>query len=138
MSPEFAANAAKPPLMLSAEDYERLAVLADAARNTMPHLAAELADEITRAHVLAKGERARDTVCMNGIVKFRDDTTGVVREVTLVYPHEADIDAGKISVMTPIGTALIGVPAGQSITWTTRGGETRQLTVLAVRENQDA
>jgi regulator of nucleoside diphosphate kinase len=138
MSPEFAANAAKPPLMLSAEDYERLAVLADAARNTMPHLAAELADEITRARVLAKGERAQDTVCMNGIVEFRDDTTGVVREVTLVYPHEADIDAGKISVMTPIGTALIGVPAGQSITWTTRGGETRQLTVLAVRENQDA
>jgi regulator of nucleoside diphosphate kinase len=121
-------NRNKPPLMLSAEDYERLSALADA----MPHLAAELADEISRARVLAKGEQARDTVRMNSLVKFRDDTTNVIREVTLVYPHEADIDLGKISVMTPIGTALIGVPAGQSITWETRGGETKQLTVLAV------
>jgi regulator of nucleoside diphosphate kinase len=114
--------------MLSAEDYERLSALADA----MPHLSAELADEIGRARVLAKGEQARDTVRMNSLVKFRDDTTDVVREVILVYPHEADIDLGKISVMTPIGTALIGVPAGQSITWETRGGETKQLTVLSV------
>jgi regulator of nucleoside diphosphate kinase len=121
-------NRNKPPLMLSAEDYERLSALADA----MPHLAAELADEISRARVLAKGEQARDTVRMNSLVKFRDDTTNVIREVTLVYPHEADIDLGKISVMTPIGSALIGVPAGQSITWETRGGETKQLTVLAV------
>jgi regulator of nucleoside diphosphate kinase len=121
-------NRNKPPLMLSAEDYERLSALADA----MPHLAAELADEISRARVLAKGEQARDTVRMNSLVKFRDDTTDVVREVILVYPHEADIDLGKISVMTPIGTALIGVPAGQSITWETRGGETKQLTVLSV------
>jgi regulator of nucleoside diphosphate kinase len=121
-------NRNKPPLMLSAEDYERLSALADA----MPHLSAELADEIGRARVLAKGEQARDTVRMNSLVKFRDDTTDVVREVILVYPHEADIDLGKISVMTPIGTALIGVPAGQSITWETRGGETKQLTVLSV------
>jgi regulator of nucleoside diphosphate kinase len=122
----------KPPLMLSAEDYERLSALADA----MPGLATELADEISRARVLAKGEQAQDTVRMNSLVKFRDDTTNVVREVTLVYPHEADIDLGKISVMTPIGSALIGVPAGQSITWETRGGETKQLTVLAVGEGQ--
>lgn len=123
---QFAAT--KPPLMLSAEDFERLSALADA----MPNLAAELTDEISRARVLAKGEQAQDTVRMNSLVKFRDDTTNVVREVTLVYPHEANIDLGKISVMTPIGTALIGVPAGQSITWETRGGETKQLTVLAV------
>lgn len=123
---QFAAT--KPPLMLSAEDFERLSALADA----MPNLAAELADEIGRARVLAKGEQAQDTVRMNSLVKFRDDATNVVREVTLVYPHEANIDLGKISVMTPIGTALIGVPAGQSITWETRGGETKQLTVLAV------
>jgi regulator of nucleoside diphosphate kinase len=124
----------KPPLMLSAEDFERLSALADAA----PDLAAELAEEISRARVLPKGEQAQGAVGMDSLVKFRDDTTGVVREVTLVYPHEANIDLGKISVMTPIGTALIGVPAGHSITWETRGGETRQLTVLAVSERREA
>jgi regulator of nucleoside diphosphate kinase len=132
LNSDFTPDRNKPALMLSAEDYERLSALADAARNAMPDLAAELADEIGRARVLAKGEQAKDTVRMNSLVKFRDDTTKVVREVTLVYPHEANIDLGKISVMTPIGTALIGVSAGQSITWETRGGETRQLTVLSV------
>jgi regulator of nucleoside diphosphate kinase len=124
--------------MLSRTDYERLAALADAARNSMPSLAAELADEIGRAQVLTQGEQAQDAVRMNSKVKFRDDTTRVVREVTLVYPQDADIAVGKISVMTPIGTALIGVPVGRSMTWETPSGETRQLTVLAVTDGEPA
>jgi regulator of nucleoside diphosphate kinase len=126
----------RPALMLSAEDYERLSALANAAHNTMPDLAAELADEIGRAQVLGNGERPQDAVRMNGKVTFRDDKTGVTREVTLVYPENADIAQGKISVMTPIGTALVGVRVGQSMTWETPGGETRQLTVLAVQDGR--
>ena len=69
-------------------------------------------------------------------VEFRDDTTGKVQTVMLVYPEDADISKGKISVLTPIGTALVGVRVGQSITWETRTGELRRLTVLQVREPQ--
>jgi regulator of nucleoside diphosphate kinase len=69
-------------------------------------------------------------------VEFRDDTTGKVQTVTLVYPEDADISQGKISVLTPIGAALIGVRVGHSITWETRTGEMRRLTVLQVREPQ--
>jgi regulator of nucleoside diphosphate kinase len=66
-----------------------------------------------------------------------------VQTVTLVYPQEADISKGRISVLTPIGTALIGLPVGKSIDWTTRTGETKRLTVLkacapAVSEPQPA
>jgi regulator of nucleoside diphosphate kinase len=71
---------------------------------------------------------------MNSEVQFRDDTTGKVQRVMLVYPEEADISLHKISVLTPVGTALIGLPTGQSITWETPTGELRQLTVLAVHE----
>jgi regulator of nucleoside diphosphate kinase len=131
-------NHDRPPLMLSMEDYERLSALASAAHDSMPSLAAELADEVGRAQVLTQGEQAQDAVRMNSRVKFRDDATGVVREVTLVYPQDADIAVGKISVMTPIGTALIGVPVGRSMTWETPGGETRQLTVLAVGDGEQA
>jgi regulator of nucleoside diphosphate kinase len=67
-------------------------------------------------------------------VAFRDETTGKVQTVTLVYPGEADIAQGKVSVLTPIGTALIGLAAGQSITWETRTGGVRRLTVLKVRQ----
>ena len=56
--------------------------------------------------------------------------------MTLVYPEEADISKGKISVLTPIGTALIGLRAGHSITWETRTGDLKRLTALQVREPQ--
>ena len=71
---------------------------------------------------------------MNSEVAFRDETTGKVRKVTLVYPEDADISEGKVSVLTPIGTALIGLQNGHSITWKTASGEVRQLTVLSVGE----
>ena len=124
----------KPNIVLSAEDYERLSVLAHAARTRMPNLAEELADEIARARVLVKGRHPQHIVCMNSQVDFRDDTTGKVQRVMLVYPEEADISQRKVSVLTPVGTALIGLRAGQSINWETPAGEVRQLTVLSVRE----
>jgi regulator of nucleoside diphosphate kinase len=124
---------AKPRIILSAADHEKLSVLANAAAHTMPEIAAELAEELDRAQVLSTGRRPVDTVCMGCEVDFRDDVTGRVQTVTLVYPQEADISKGRISVLTPIGTALIGLPVGKSIDWTTRTGETKRLTVLKVR-----
>jgi len=124
----------KPAIILSAKDYDRLSTLARAAQNRLPDLASELAAEVGRAHVLGPDEIANQFVGMNDDVEFRDDTTGRARRVTLVYPDEADISQGKISVMTPVGTALIGLRTGHSITWETPLGETRQLTVISVRK----
>ena len=124
---------AKPAIILSAEDYERLSTLAHAARKRMPDLADELAEEIGRARVLAKGEHPQHIVRMNSEVEFRDDTTSKVQKVVLVYPEEADISQRKISVLTPVGTALIGLGDSDSITWVTPNGELRQLTVLSVQ-----
>ena len=123
----------KPTIILSVEDYERLSTLAHAARKRMPDLADELAEEIGRARVLAKGDHPQHIVCMNSEVEFRDDTTSKVQKVTLVYPEEADISQRKISVLTPVGTALIGLGDRDSITWITPNGELRQLTVLSVQ-----
>lgn len=125
---------AKPRITLTATDHEKLSVLASAAAINMPEVAAELAEELDRAHILSKGRHPSDTVCMGCEVEFRDDMTGRVQTVTLVYPNEADISKGRISVLTPIGTALIGLPVGKSIDWTTRNGDSKRLTVLQVRE----
>jgi len=131
MSKKTAATA-KPRITLTAADHEKLSTLADAALHTMPDVARELADELDRAHVLPEGRQRADAVHMGCEIDFRDDVTGRVQTVTLVYPHEADISKGRISVLTPIGTALIGLPLGQSIDWTTRTGERKRLTVLQV------
>lgn len=66
---------------------------------------------------------------------FEEDS-GRVQRVTLVYPRDADISEGKISVLTPIGAALIGLKVGQTITWETRTGEIKRLTVREVRQPQ--
>jgi regulator of nucleoside diphosphate kinase len=128
----------KPRITLTAQDHEKLSILARAAENTMPDVAAVLTEELDRAHVLSKGRYPEHTVCMGCEVEFRDDTTGRVQTVTLVYPEDADISKGKISVLTPIGTALIGLHGGHSISWDTRTGDRRRLTVLQVRESQVA
>ncbi len=124
----------KTRITLAVDDYKRLSTLADAASGRMPELAAELADEIGRADIVSEGPQLEDVVRMNSEVEFRDETTGKIHKVRLVYLADADIAVGKMSVLTPVGTALIGVRAGDSISWQTRSGESRQLTVLSVRE----
>jgi len=127
------AGTAKPRIVLTAADHQKLSALAEAALHTMPEVAQELMAELDRAHILPEGKRRADAVHMGCEVDFRDDVTGRVQTITLVYPQEADISKGRASVLTPIGTALIGLPLGQSIDWTTRTGERKRLTVLQVK-----
>jgi regulator of nucleoside diphosphate kinase len=131
-------NHLRPPITLTTTDHRRLSGLVRAAMNNMPEMASGLADEIDRAHVLAKGRHPTDVVCMGCEVKFRDDTSGKIQNVILVYPGDADISRSKISVLTPIGTALIGLRSGSSITWETRAGELKRLTVLEVHGTEPA
>ena len=128
----------KPPIILSSADYDRLADLIEAARGRMPDVASGLAEELDRAQVLPDDRCPDDIVRMGRWVEFRDDTTGRVFRQTLVYPEAADITRHRISVLTPVGTALIGLRAGQSITWKTRSGEVKRLTVLDVGDPPEA
>ena len=123
-----------PDITLSTEDYVKLSALVRAATNRMPELADGLSEELERAHIIEDEHLSTQTVRMGCEVDFRDDTTDKTQTVILVYPAQADIVQGKVSVLTPIGTALIGLQVGQSISWKTRAGETRRLTVLRVRK----
>ncbi|MGO4558243.1 nucleoside diphosphate kinase regulator [Mesorhizobium sp. 2RAF21] len=121
----------KPNIRISQSDYARLSALAStmAARN--PDASDELLAEIERARVVADGWVSAATVRMGSTVTFKPDT-GDRKTVTLVYPGDADISEGKVSILTPIGTALIGLSAGQSIMWTARDGRRHELLVLGV------
>jgi regulator of nucleoside diphosphate kinase len=74
----------------------------------------------------------RGIVRMGSQVRYCDEKTGDVRDVVLVYPHEADIALKRISVLTPVGAALIGLSVGQVIEFETPGHHTRSLRVLDV------
>ncbi len=117
------------PIVVTRADYERLSTLAEATGRA-PLVRDYLAGELERARVVADDEVAATVVTMQSRFVFRDDSTGDERTVSLVYPGEEDIDAGRISILTPVGAALLGLSEGQSIEWQTRSGESRTLTVL--------
>ncbi|MCO6417649.1 nucleoside diphosphate kinase regulator [Siccirubricoccus sp. KC 17139] len=123
---------AAPPIILSTADEERLSRLAAAASQRSPEVAERLLGEIDRARLLPPEKMPPDVVAMHSYVEYSDEATGVVRHVQLVYPHEADIASGRISVLTLVGAALLGLSAGRSIRWPTQQGHERVLTVLRV------
>jgi regulator of nucleoside diphosphate kinase len=92
----------------------------------------KLESELVRANVVSREKIPRDVVTMNSRVIFENETTRERREVTLVYPGSADIDAGKVSVLVPVGTALLGLRAGQSIDWELPGGEKQRFRIVEV------
>ena len=130
----FTVQEIKPPITLTLGDYERLSLLAQTAARRMPDLVSFLTEELDRAHVLADG-RPQQTVCMGSAVKFRDDRSGKVQIVTLVFPGDADISQRRISILTPVGTALLGLRPGDSITFKTQAGDLGRLTVLEVDQS---
>ena len=91
----------------------------------------ELADELDRAEVVAAEEVLPDVVTMNSTVRVRDLDNGRSVVYTLVFPGDADIDRHRISVLAPIGTALIGYRAGDLIEWVTPS-RTRRLQIEEV------
>lgn len=94
------------------------------------HLA-ELRAELERAVIVEPGQVPADVITMNTRVKVRDMKSGKSSEYTLVYPHGADITHNMISILAPIGTALLGYRTGDLIEWKVPGG-TRVLKVESV------
>ena len=85
-----------------------------------------------RAKVVQDGSVPDNVVRMGSTVTFKSDD-GNTRTFKLVYPAEESLDEHRISVMTPVGAALIGLAEGQSISWTARDGRKHELTVEKVK-----
>jgi len=91
-----------------------------------------LAEELDRAIVVPADRIPKDVVTMNSRLIYADESTGTTREVELVYPDEADPGTGRVSVLAPVGCALLGLSAGQSIDWNLPGGKIHRLRVERV------
>lgn len=120
------------PIRVTHRDLERLSRVIELYGGGRNAAACEaLEEELRRARIIDSGEAPRDVVTMNSRVRFEDLDSGEVRELTLVYPQDADIDRGCVSVLAPIGTALLGLGVGESIEWTLPVGR-HHIRVLAV------
>lgn len=121
---------ARPKVILGETDAERLSALALQMEPSAPFAAGLLLGEIDRAEIQPDAIVPADVVQMHSTVAFIDETHGKRRTVLLVFPNEADIGAGKISVVTPVGAGLIGLTAGDEILWPNRDGQERSLRIL--------
>jgi regulator of nucleoside diphosphate kinase len=125
---------AKPTLIIDAGHYERLIALAMRWMKQAPELARQLLDEVERARILPSEDMPADVVTIGSQVTFRDEGTGAVETVWVVLPHDASIDERRVSVLAPIGAALIGLSVGQRIDWQIVDGRVRRLSVLEVSQ----
>lgn len=124
-------HADRPVVYVAQADLHRLYALADAADGLGGRL---LAREMEHAVVVAPGELPRDFVRLNSTVAYRDLLTGRARTLQIVPPQEADVDAARISVVSPVGAALIGLRAGDVFALSTEDGRPHVLQVETVRE----
>jgi regulator of nucleoside diphosphate kinase len=123
---------AGPPILLGESEADALFELALAWQSRHPNSAALLLGELARAETVPPGELPPDIVTMRSHVTFLDRASGERHAVDLVYPGEADMACGRVSVMTPIGAALIGMRRGTSIDWPNRQGAARRLEIVEV------
>lgn len=116
-------------LIVPMDDYLRLRKLAGGH---------QLAEELDRAIVVSADRIPKNVVTMNSRVGYIDESTGAKHEVELVYPGEADPVSGRVSVLAPVGCALLGLAEGQSIDWDFPGGRIHRLRVERILHQPEA
>lgn len=128
------AGHARPPIHLLASESDMVASLALQVEHRSPVVAAMLLEEIERAE-LHEAETLPDVaVTLDSEVAFVDEKTHQIRTVRLVVPGEANIAEGRISILTPMGAALYGLMAGQSIDWPDLDGNERRIRIVRVKQ----
>jgi len=123
----------QPAVHLLVSEFESLTALALRIEHAQPALAELLLAELQRAELHAAFDMPADIIVMNSFIDFIDEGNGTQRTVQLVYPSDADIEASRVSILTPIGAGLIGLSAGDAILWPDRQGHERRLRIMSVR-----
>lgn len=128
----------KPEIIISAEDMESLEGLLAAPGARSRSDLNGLREELDRADVREAENMPVDVITMNSRARFLEENTGREYELTLAFPRDASAEAGRVSIFSPAGSALLGLSVGQSIDWTSADGNTIHLKVLQVTQPQAA
>jgi regulator of nucleoside diphosphate kinase len=124
-------TAKRPPIVITSRDYDRLEALLDSlSASQFPNKAA-LEAELERANVVSPDSIPPNVVTMNSTVRFTIAESGEEFSLTLVYPKDA-AEAGRISVLAPVGSALLGLAVGDQLDWPRPGGGVTTVRVMEV------
>jgi regulator of nucleoside diphosphate kinase len=127
-------------VIISTADHARLRrIVSDGMRiRRVPPSARWLEAELDRAEVVSPSKLPENVISMHSVFEFQDGITDQVRRATLVYPGEEDQGIGRISVLSPLGSALIGLAERQSMHWRGATGEWWTLRVIRVNRHPEA
>ena len=126
-----------PPLVLSRLDADRIeALLEQPIAHGIDTQALEA--ELARAEVVEPDRMPGDVITMNSTARLRDEDTGDERELTLVYPRDVDGSPTRVSILAPVGSALLGLRIGDTIEWPVPGGRNIHLRVLSIQYQPEA
>jgi len=120
-------------IFITEEDHEKLMQLIAGARQQRRNIAhvEQLRAELERAHLVPADDIPPDVVTMNSQLLLRDLDTGEEQTITLVFPRDANVDQRRVSVLAPLGTAILGYRDGDIIEWK-MPGRTRRLQIERV------
>lgn len=121
-----------PPITVSTLDLERLYSLLDKLPADNFASAVALENELVRATVMEPDEIPPDVVTMRSMVRFVISPSGKEFELVLCYPDEIDDNPNKVSILAPIGAAILGLSVGQEIEWPAPGGGQVSVRIVAV------
>lgn len=124
-------HVALPPITVNRLDLDRIETLLNSPRWQGQPMARALETELARAVVREPAQITPDVVTMNSTVECVEELSGQQHTLTLCYPADADGAQGKVSVMAPVGAALLGLSVGQSIDW--QGPDRRPLRLRVAR-----
>jgi regulator of nucleoside diphosphate kinase len=132
------ASGLPPSIVVSSTDFNRLESLLDSPALRRLPAATALMEELNRAEVLPPERIPGDVVTMNSTVACIDEASGERHCLTLVYPNDADVDKRRVSVLAPVGSALLGLSVGQRIDWEAPGGRRLRLRVTRIEYQPEA
>ena len=125
----------RPPAIIIATDVAaRLEAVLEHAKGDSAAVAARLEEELARAELRAPGDMPADVVTMHSVVSFVDEQSGATHDARLVYPRESGSRPGDVSILSPVGAALLGLSIGQTIEWPLPGGRTTRFRVTGVAQ----
>lgn len=119
------------PIYVTRDDHKRLSLLVGSCAAATPG-ATLLRDELDRAIVVGEGDLPQRFVQVGSLVLYEDQDSGKTRSIQLVMPDAADIDENRVSILTPVGAALLGLREGQSFDWAAADGRRRRLRIVKV------
>lgn len=112
----------RPNIVMSSLDAERIEALLDSLPIGAFPGKTELESELARAEIVEPEDIPPTVITMNSTVKFQVESSPEAFTLTLVYPKDMDSSSNKISILAPVGSALIGLSVGDAIEWPKPGG----------------